>query len=186
MKIIFAQGNPESRFEHTRHNIGFAVIDAFAAAHDATWVIKSKFKARIAEVTIGDEKVLLIKPTTYYNETGVSARALIDFYHLESHDILVLHDDLALPFGTIRTRAQGSDAGNNGIKSLNSHIGPSYNRIRIGIWNDLRDRTDDADFVLGNFSTQENDLIKSNLTPHVINLIHEFISTKLKPSTHNP
>lgn len=175
MKLIFAQGNPDTKFSQTRHNVGFAVLDTLAASLEAKWTPKVKFRADIAEVIISGEKVLLIKPTTYYNETGISARALVDFYSLDSlTDVLVIHDDLALPFGTIRTRAQGSDAGNNGIKSLNSHLGPDYHRVRVGIWNDLRDRMEDAEFVLSKFSKNESETLTSDIIPHIINDIEQF------------
>lgn len=183
MKLILAQGNPGPKYDNTRHNIGFAVIDAYASSLNLTWTEKSKFNARVAETTIDGEKVLLAKPITYYNETGQSARKLIDFYSiLPEHDFLVIHDDLALPFGTIRTRGQGSDAGNNGIKSINSHIGPDYHRIRIGIANELRERMDDADFVLGKFNEDETKTI-TELTPQLFDFISDFIAGNLSHET---
>jgi len=156
MKIIFAQGNPGSEFTSTRHNIGFELIDRLARKQGASFSPKPKFHAEIADITIEGEKILLVKPTTYYNETGRAARALVDFYKLDPiSDMLVVHDDLALPFGVIRTRPSGSDAGNNGIKSLNAHLGEHYGRIRVGIYNELRDRIPDADFVLARFTSEE-------------------------------
>ena len=185
MKIILAQGNPESRFDGTRHNIGFAVINTFAQAQGASWSDKPKFFAMIAELMIDGEKVLLVKPTTYYNDTGKAARKLIDFYELDpATDLLVLHDDLALPLGTIRTRGQGSDAGNNGIKSLNTHIGPDYHRIRIGIWNELSSRMDAADFVLSKFSKDESEIIKTCIIPHTNDVILRFIQGSIETTTH--
>lgn len=158
MKIILAQGNPGTRYEKTRHNIGFAMLDMVARQAGVTFSDKAKFHASISELTLHKEKVLLVKPTTFYNETGSAARALCDFYKLDpATDLIVIHDDLTLPFGTIRTREKGRDAGNNGIKSLNAHIGESYKRVRIGIYNDLRDRMNDVDFVLGAFSRSEYD-----------------------------
>jgi PTH1 family peptidyl-tRNA hydrolase len=184
MKIILAQGNPESRFNGTRHNVGFAVIDAYANQHKVIWANKTKFHAYLGETSTDGEKVLLVKPTTFYNETGVTARALTDFYGADpSTDLLVIHDELALPFGSIRTRAQGSDAGNNGIKSINNHVGTDYHRIRIGIANDLRERMDDADFVLGKFSASEKTAI-DDLAPQIHALIDDFIADTLQPTTH--
>lgn len=176
MKLVFAQGNPGTTYNGTRHNVGFYMIDAFAKKHDATWQEKSKFHALIAEITIDGEKVILAKPTTFYNETGLSARAITDFYKLEpSSDILVLHDELALPFGTLRTRSSGSDAGNNGIKSLNAALGNVYKRLRIGIYNDIRDRVNDVDFVIGKFNREESETL-----PNIYELaqrhIDDFIS----------
>ena len=180
MKLILAQGNLDSQYDNTRHNVGFAVIDAFADQHQLQWHEKSKFNALIAETLIDDEKVILVKPATYYNETGQSARKLIDFYSImPEHDLLVIHDDLALPFGTIRTRKQGSDAGNNGIKSLNNHVGPDYHRIRIGIANDLREKMGDVDFVLGRFSKEEADKLTDTIK-HSLALITAFIKDDLE------
>jgi PTH1 family peptidyl-tRNA hydrolase len=183
MKLILAQGNPEAKYDNTRHNIGFRIIDEFAKSRDLTWSDKSKFNVLIAETTIDGEKVILVKPTTYYNETGQSARKLIDFYNLEPiTDLLVIHDELALPFGTIRTRKQGSDAGNNGIKSINNHVGDEYHRIRIGIANDLRERVGDADFVLNKFTEDEDEaLIK--LQPEIFGFISNFIDGHLSHET---
>jgi PTH1 family peptidyl-tRNA hydrolase len=179
MKLILAQGNPESKYDNTRHNVGFAVIDAFAESLQLRWTDKSKFNAMIAETTIDDEKIILAKPTTYYNETGQSARKIIDFYSiLPEHDVLVVHDDLALPFGTLRTRTQGSDAGNNGIKSLNTHIGPDYHRIRIGIANDLREKIPDADFVLNRFTKDESDSF-DKIHKQALDYISLFVSNDL-------
>lgn len=183
MKLILAQGNPEATYDNTRHNIGFRIIDEFAKSHGLTWSNKSKFNAHIAETTVDGEKVMLAKPTTYYNETGQSARKLIDFYNLDpATDLLVIHDELALPFGTIRTRKQGSDAGNNGIKSLNSHVGDEYHRIRIGIANDLRDTIGDADFVLNKFTKGEDETL-TKLTTELFDFIVDFIKGNLSHET---
>lgn len=186
MKLILAQGNPDEKFNDTRHNVGFMILDLFAHKQSATWSDKKKFQASAAEIIINNEKIILIKPMTFYNETGISAQKLVNFYGLNaSTDILVLHDDLALPFGTIRTRKEGSDAGNNGIKSLNSHIGTDYHRIRIGIWNELRDRMDDADFVLGHFSKTELDRLDKDIAPHVLTLIDQFCHDNLVVTSHS-
>jgi len=185
MKIIFAQGNPGQQYDHTRHNVGFHIIDQFAKAHSAKWSEKSKFNCLEADVTVDGEKLILVKPLTFYNETGVCARKLVDFYNLNTpEDFLVIHDDLALPLGTIRTRPQGSDAGNNGIKSLNSHLGPDYHRIRIGIWNELRDRMDDTDFVIGKLNKDELKQLETDITPHVIEQIEKFAQGPLSPTSH--
>jgi PTH1 family peptidyl-tRNA hydrolase len=183
MKIIFAQGNPGIKYQKSRHNTGFFLLDRFAETTQGTWVEKKKFNAQILETSIAGEKVLLVKPTTFYNDTGLSARKLIDFYTIDpATDFLVIHDDLALPMGTIRTRTQGSDAGNNGIKSLNQHIGQDYHRIRIGIWNALRDRMDDVEFVLGNFSAGDTDIL-TKLSPTLNSYIEQFVQGSLPHET---
>ncbi len=185
MKIVFAQGNPGQTYNHTRHNVGFFVLDKLANLSSLNWSEKAKFKALVAETLIAGEKVLLVKPTTFYNETGISARKLVDFYNIDiATDFLAVHDDLALPFGTIRTRRQGSDAGNNGIKSLNSHLEPDYHRIRIGVWNELRNQSNDADFVLSRFNKDETEQLEKTITPHVIDQIEKFCAAKLEITSH--
>ncbi len=148
MKLIIGLGNPEEKYKNTRHNIGFRVLTEYAEKKDVEFALKDKFRACIAELTIDGEKVILAKPTTYYNLVGEAARLITDFYKIAPADILVVHDELALPFGTIRTRIGGSDAGNNGVKSMTQHLGPDTARLRVGVYNELRERMDDADFVL--------------------------------------
>lgn len=186
MKIIFAQGNPEPDYANTRHNVGFLVLNTLAEQISAKWANQSKFNAFIAEATISGEKTLLIKPTTFYNETGISVRKIIDFYKLDpTNDLLVIHDDLALPFGTIRVRGEGSDGGNNGIKSINSHLDPNYARIRIGTDNELRATiNDDAAFVLAKFSADENTQLREKIIPQSIELINKFCANILENTSH--
>lgn len=185
MKIIFAQGNPGLEYTKTRHNGGFMVLDTLVNETGIDWKKQPKFNAEIAEAIIAGEKVLLVKPATFYNETGISVRKLIDFFKLDqSKDLLVIHDDLALDFGVIRVREQGSDAGNNGIKSINEHIGKNYTRIRIGICNELRGQKGDADFVLSKFSAEESEHLKNEVIPKAIKLIGQFCAGNLKITSH--
>lgn len=175
MKIIFAQGNPEPNYEKTRHNVGFTILNTIAEDHGAKWNKKAKFQADIAEIKINSQKVILVKPSTFYNETGTSARSIIDFYKITPEkDFCVIHDDFALPFGTIRIRGQGSDAGNNGIKSINAHINQLYTRIRIGIWTELREQIEDSEFVISKFKAEENKQLRKNIIPKAIEYIEQF------------
>ena len=184
MKILFAQGNPDTKYAGTRHNTGFFVLDAFGDKYDVLWKDVDKFKSRVAETTIDGEKVLLVKPLSFYNDTGMVARSFIDFYKLDTAtDFIAIHDDLALPLGTIRIREKGSDAGNNGIKSLNTHLGDGYARIRIGIWTDERDRMNDVDFVLGRFSKDQEKKLQKHIIPHVIDVLDGFIKGKLETTS---
>lgn len=183
MKLIFAQGNPGAEYRETRHNVGFRMLDTYAHDKELEWVEKSKFHAYVSELPHVGEKILLVKPTTYYNDTGISARALVDFYKIGTEDVLVLHDDLMLPLGTIRTREKGSDAGNNGIKSLNSHLGQNYKRARIGIWTELADRMDATAFVLGKF-TQEEQKTLAELQPIITRCIDEFVRGRFESTSH--
>lgn len=183
MKLILAQGNPGSEYEKTRHNVGFLALDFYADKKDIQFQEKSKFNAYIAELKAEDEKVLLVKPTTYYNETGKSARSLADFYKVATSDILVIHDEIALPFGTLRTREKGSDAGNNGIRSLNSHLGENYARIRVGTANELLEKIGPHDFVLSKFTENEVEKLQNLVLPEIVNLINDFIANRHTPTS---
>lgn len=184
MKLIVGLGNPEKQYDGTRHNIGFTVLDRYAAQHDLTFTPKTKFKALVAEYDKGDERALLIKPTTYYNLVGESIRAIADFYKILPEDMLIIHDDLALPIGTLRTRLGGSDAGNNGVKSLNTHLlEPTTHRLRIGTHADHRTLVGDADFVLSRFSSEEQESLDS-LFPRIFQLIDAFVDGTLEHTTH--
>lgn len=184
MKLIFAQGNPGPDYATTRHNVGWLVLDAFARQQRTDFAAKPKFLADIAEVNFAGEKILLAKPQTFYNETGRSARAIVDFYKLSPADILVIHDELALPIGMIRVREKGSDAGNNGIKSLNAHIGQAYHRLRIGVASELHGRMNDADFVLGRFTADEQAQLTTSIIPKATELIDHFCRGQLELTSH--
>jgi PTH1 family peptidyl-tRNA hydrolase len=185
MKIIFAQGNPEPDYAKSRHNIGFSVLNSLANKLGSKWLDKPKFKALISEVIITNERVILVKPTSFYNETGPSIRKILDFYKLDqTTDLLVIHDDFALPFGTIRVRKEGSDAGNNGIKSINAHIESNYARIRIGTWTELREKMNDADFVLAKFSADENKKLDELIIPKAIEIITDFCRNSLEATSY--
>jgi peptidyl-tRNA hydrolase, PTH1 family len=184
MKLIFAQGNPDAKHARTRHNIGWMMLDALGSSLDVQWRTVDKFKAMVAETTVAGEKVLFIKPQSYYNDTGLVVRQFVDYYKLDPVcDLLVIHDDLSLPFGTIRIRHSGSDAGNNGIKSINSHIGDRYCRLRIGIWTEARDSMDDANFVLGVFPKAEQAIIDSDIIPATAALVQQFVTGTLVSSS---
>lgn len=180
MYIIFAQGNPGASYARTRHNVGFMALDRLADELQApAWKTHSKAAAETTEVRIAGEKVLLVKPTSFYNETGPVAQALLHYYKCELSQLLVIHDDLALPFGTVRIREKGSDAGNNGIKSLNQHLGQDYFRIRIGIANQHYAQFSDSDFVLAAFSADELTTLRNSILPLVDARCESFVRGEL-------
>ena len=196
MKIILALGNPGEKYVHTRHNAGFLVIDQLAAGQSAQFSNKPKFFADITELnnvklastantksrtTSPQEKVLLVKPTTYYNEVGIAARALMDFYKLTLDDLLIIHDDTDLDFGKIRVRKGGRDAGSNGLKSLHTHIGADFWHIRIGTDNLLRRQIGDVDFVLSKFNADEQKILRDWTIPESIKLIGTFLDDTIEP-----
>lgn len=184
MKLVIGLGNPEDKYLRTRHNVGWRMLDIYADKQGADWQNKSKFKALVAEVPVEGEKVILAKPTTYYNLSGEASRAIADFYKIAPQDVLVVHDELALPFGTIRTRLGGSDAGNNGVKSISQHLGENTARVRIGVYNDLRDRIDDRDFVLNNFTRLEAEKMPE-IAEKVGNIVDDFVLDNFQPTTHS-
>ena len=194
MKVILALGNPGEKYVHTRHNAGFLVIDQLAAGQSAHFSNKPKFSADIAElnsfivdsaasakppVTIPREKILLVKPTTYYNNVGISARAILDFYKLALDDLLIIHDDTDLDFGKIRVRKGGRDAGSNGLKSLHAHIGADFWHIRIGTDNLLRRQVSTDRFVMMNFNSDELTILKNWTIPTAQTMIHDFLSDQI-------
>lgn len=181
MKIIVFQGNFPDKYKKTRHNIGFMLADILCEKHGGNWLEKSKFTAKIAEISIGDEKVILVKPQTFYNETGRSARQLCDFYKIDwSKDFLAVHDDLSLDFGVVRARLSGSDGGNNGLKSLINNLDSNFPRIKIGIANQFLESMNSADFVLANFSGAEQQQIDK-----IFAICEDFINKFIKNQLEN-
>lgn len=173
-KLIIGIGNIGPHFAGTRHNTGFTIIDALATKLGAEWSAKDKFKALIAEHVEDGQKVFLIKPTTYYNLSGEAVRAVKDFYKIHNENLLVIHDELALPFGTVRARVGGSDAGNNGLKSIIAHVGADVARIRVGIANQQLAQFDAADFVLGHFTHEEHQQWPA-VQQEALHLVHTFL-----------
>ena len=181
MKVILALGNPGDKYTNTRHNAGFLTIDKFAAELNVNFINKPKFAADIAELNISGEKILLVKPNTYYNEVGIAARAIMDFYKLTLDDLLIIHDDTDLDFGKIRVRKGGRDAGSNGLKSLHAHIGSDFWHIRIGTDNLLRRQIGDVDFVLSKFNADEQKILRDWTIPESIKLIGTFLDDTIEP-----
>mgnify|MGYP001358292282 FL=1 len=158
MKLIVGLGNPGKKYEQTRHNAGFMVIDAYAKKHGVSLSKKQKFKGEIGQFTKGGETILLLKPLTYMNLSGESVRAVREFYGIHDTDILIVYDDLDLSTGKLRIRQKGSAGGHNGIKSIIEHLhSQNFHRLRIGI--DRHPVIPTVDYVLGRFSKAEKALI---------------------------
>lgn len=183
MKIVFGLGNPEQKYTGTRHNVGFWAINTIATRFDAAFKSQNKLTAHIAEAMIGGERVLFVKPTTYYNDVGQSARAIMDFYKLEPADFLIIHDDLALPLGTIRTRIGGSDGGNNGLKSLDQHISQETARLRVGVWTETHHGNDKVGVVLGKFTKDEHGILNDKFDT-ILSITNDFVSGQYESTTH--
>jgi peptidyl-tRNA hydrolase, PTH1 family len=154
--LIIGLGNPGKEFIDTRHNIGFKVLDEFAKQNDFPgWVAKKDLKAEVTIQNLGENRVVLCKPATFMNNSGEAAQAVQRFYRVYNESTLAIYDELAIAFGSLRTRRGGSDAGHNGVKSLIQHIGDDFNRLRIGVGSDISPRADAAQFVLGKFTKTE-------------------------------
>ncbi len=152
MKAIVGLGNPGNQYAGTRHNIGFMVIDRLAAVHNAP-APKSRFKSLVTEATIGTEKVVLLKPQTYMNLSGDAVRLMGSWYKLYADEILIVLDELDLPFGTLRLRERGSAGGHNGLSSVIQQLGTNeFPRLRVGIG---RGRSSATAQVLSKFSPDE-------------------------------
>ena len=149
--LIVGLGNPGEKYENTRHNVGFQVVDELAERQNAP-VQKLKFKALTNLLTISGEKVLVMKPVTYMNLSGEAVRPAADFYKIPPERILVISDDTALDPGKLRIRAKGSAGGHNGLKNIIQHLGTDqFPRVRVGVGQKPHPDYDLADWVLGKF-----------------------------------
>ncbi|MEM1368779.1 MAG: aminoacyl-tRNA hydrolase [Cyanobacteria bacterium P01_H01_bin.15] len=188
-RLIVGLGNPEPRYDRTRHNIGFAAIDELASAWYWTGQEQRRFRGWLAEGPLpkGAGKGFLLKPTTYMNSSGQSVRAVLDWYKLEPERVLVIYDDMDLPPGRIRLRLKGSAGGHNGIKSLISHLGTqAFPRLRIGIGR-TQPGKETVSFVLGKFSPAETEIMKKVIpavTQAVELGIHEGVEVAM--NRYNP
>jgi peptidyl-tRNA hydrolase, PTH1 family len=168
MKVVVGLGNPGSRYQGTRHNVGYRVIDLLAAnprraaAGAAAWGhvgrFQSRFQAQIAEMPADPHKVLLVKPETFMNLSGRSVREVTDFYQVPLEDLLVVCDDINLPLGRLRVRSRGTHGGHNGLRDIQSHLGSTaYPRLRIGV--DSPAEGEAVEHVLGRFRRSEQAVI---------------------------
>lgn len=158
MKLIVGLGNIGDKYCFTRHNAGFMVLDKWALDNNISFREEKKLKCFIAKM--GDN--LLIKPTTFMNLSGEAVRAVMDYYKIDVKDILIVYDDIALDLGRIRFRANGSDGGHNGIKSIIKHVGTKeFDRLKIGIG--PQPNIPSENYVLQNFPKEQHDELKNIL-----------------------
>jgi PTH1 family peptidyl-tRNA hydrolase len=158
MKIVVGLGNPGPRYQGTRHNVGFDVIDSLARG-PGVGRSQSRFQAQVAEWLEGMEKVLLVKPDTFMNLSGRCVRQVVDFYQASVSDVLVVCDDVNLPLGRLRVRARGTHGGHNGLRDVQAHLGTTeYARLRIGV-GAAQESGELVDHVLGRFRPSERPVI---------------------------
>ncbi len=175
MILFVGLGNPTPDSQNNRHNIGFKIIDAINQNFSLSKQ-KPKFKGLLTMGSIGDKKVYAIKPLTFMNNSGTCIRELIEYFKIESSDIIVFHDDLDIEFGKIKAKFGGADAGHNGIKSLDKFIGKEYSRVRIGIGKPEKMKIND--FVLGDFNEDEKIQLEE-ISKKIIESLNLLIDKKL-------
>lgn len=170
MILFVGLGNPTNQYQNTRHNFGFMVLDELIKSHETTSISKPKFKGELFK----SNSSLFLKPTTYMNLSGESVVAVSEFYKPEK--IIVLHDDLDIPLGSIRFKNGGSSGGHNGLKSIDEHIGNEYDRVRLGIGKPAIKQMV-VKYVLENFTSDELPCVQKVIA-HVSEAMQEY---KTKP-----
>ncbi len=179
MKLIVGLGNPGVKYEKTRHNAGFMVLDRIAQMNGVS-ISKNKFEGKHIKTKIAGEDVILLKPETYMNLSGLSVRACMDFYKISKEDLLVIYDDLDTPVGSIRLKSKGSAGGHNGMKSvIQAVLGEDFDRIRVGIGRDPQIKI--VDYVLTRFKPEEVDDLEKAVdqaaNAAIFSLTHSFEQT---------
>ncbi len=185
--LIVGLGNIGKEYDGTRHNIGFAAVDTLASKLDFDpWIEKRDLKCQVTTATVGDAKVMLVKPTTFMNLSGEAVQAIAHFYKISHDQIAVIHDDIDIPFGQIRTRMGGGSAGHNGIKSVSQHLGEDYGRIRVGIEQVAGSREQATEtFVLAKFSEAEQKHLPALLKETTAILTEYIYGTNLPTETRS-
>ncbi len=171
LSLVVGLGNPGRDYEHTRHNLGWVALEAFARQHGLAWKHASQFDAEIARWDLGAGRTRwLMKPLTFMNGSGRSVGALARFYKIEPAAIVAVYDDLTIDLGLIKVTATGSAGGHNGVASLVEHVGGGFVRFRLGIGPKQPAQIDMADFVLGKFTPEQQHLVNQKLDSYVTGL----------------
>ncbi|MBW6411141.1 aminoacyl-tRNA hydrolase [Clostridium weizhouense] len=176
MFLIVGLGNPGKEYNNTRHNIGFEVIDNIAKEYNIE-INRQKFKGMYGEGFIDNNKVILLKPTTYMNLSGESIREICNFYKIDNENILVIYDDISLDLGRLRIREKGSAGGHNGIKSIIANLSTDiFPRIKVGVG---QPNVNLVNYVLGKFTKEENEILEESIEA-TIQAVREVVSVDLK------
>jgi peptidyl-tRNA hydrolase, PTH1 family len=190
MWLLVGLGNPGPKYAHNRHNVGFMAANEIVRRHGLpAW--RKRFHSEVSEGMIGDEKVLVLKPMTYMNESGRAVGEAMRFHSLTPEDIIVFHDELDLVPGKVRTKIGGGAAGNNGLRSISAHIGPDYARVRIGIGHPGHKEAV-LHHVLNDFSKVERDFVPEMLEaiaealPHLLKGEEGSFQNKIHLAVHPP
>lgn len=160
--VIAGLGNPGQKYEGTRHNVGFQLVDALAREHGCSWAKKREFEAEVATFDRGGRRIILAKPQTYVNESGRSVGAICRYFRTSpSSSLVVAYDEINIGLGRLKISLKGSAGGHNGLISLIQHVGSEFIRFRVGIGPRHPPEMDLKDFVLGKFTEDQNALLKS-------------------------
>lgn len=176
VKMIVGLGNPGSKYNDTKHNIGFMAVDRIVKNLDVNFTEDKNFKAEIGSDFINGEKIYFIKPTTFMNNSGIAVKALLTYYNISIKDMIIIYDDLDMEVGKIRFRQKGSAGGHNGIKSIIAHLGTQkFDRIKVGIGRP-NGRMTVINHVLGKFDKNDEIMI-SNTLDKVDNAVNYYLQT---------
>ncbi|HEN0625967.1 aminoacyl-tRNA hydrolase [Streptococcus agalactiae] len=176
VKMIVGLGNPGSKYNDTKHNIGFMAVDRIVKDLDVNFTEDKNFKAEIGSDFINGEKIYFIKPTTFMNNSGIAVKALLTYYNISIKDMIIIYDDLDMEVGKIRFRQKGSAGGHNGIKSIIAHLGTQeFDRIKVGIGRP-NGRMTVINHVLGKFDKNDEIMI-SNTLDKVDNAVNYYLQT---------
>ena len=175
MILIVGLGNPGPKYALNRHNIGFLAIDTLIGVYDAG-PERDKFDSILSETVFQGHKIVFLKPQTYMNESGLAVHKALQFYKLTPQDVIVIHDEIDLAPGEVKTKTGGGAAGHNGLKSLDAHIGKEYHRIRLGVGHPGH-KDDVSDYVLSNFGKAEQKWVEDVLAD-LPNTVEKLIAEK--------
>ena len=177
MKIIIGLGNPGRQYEDTRHNAGFMVVDKFAEKHGVD-ISKARFNALLGEVFVNGEKIVLVKPMTYMNNSGQAVGEVLNFYKPDLEDIIVVVDDIEIELGMLRIRAKNGKGTHNGLKSIFAHLKTDdYAKMKLGVGKFKRNM-DLADFVLARPSKEDDEII-DDLIDRAVDALDEFTASPI-------
>ena len=175
MQLIVGLGNPGEKYQYTRHNIGYMAIENIISAQQ-DYKIKKKFNSVIYETILNKNRIILVKPETYMNNSGDAVFQIANFYKIDSKNIFILHDELDIPFGKIRIKSGGGNAGHNGLKSISNKIDNNYIRVRLGIGHPgNKERVNSH--VMGNFTGSEKEKLNQILN-YLTNSMNEILNKK--------
>jgi PTH1 family peptidyl-tRNA hydrolase len=182
MKLIVGLGNPGDEFERSRHNLGFMVLDSMAALWGVHFEKQKKLKSELLVTMKDGETIILAKPQTFMNHSGVAVQKIANFYKLKPKDVWVISDDIDLDFGLIRTRVGGRSGGHNGLQNIIDSIGEGFVRIRVGIGSNRGMNIPAENYVLQPFSTTQTAQL-GEVIENVITDIADYLETPPKPTT---